>query len=334
MDRKHVSDEAAIRKIDRRLFFGTMAAHGGALVCCKIASAPLERIKICRQVLPRTAQSSHLECVRWILASQGVGSWWRGSAAHIGGISLGVCSRLSVLKTTQMWAMPGTLSDNDQYGPFEAYARRCAYLYTAGATALCVAYPLDVAYTNLAADMQQPRRFRSAWHFFSTVRRTHGILSLYRGLSLALLTAAPFIAVSTAAHDAIGARVLRSMGQSDEPVVTKAAQVQPGLSRDRALPVVVGAGPVANLAVGALSGFVAQTVTYPLDTVRRRWQYACSLGPGTTPGSYKDCLMSIWRQGGWRALYAGYAVNTAKLAPELAVLSGVYLQINSMSSFI
>lgn len=332
---KDESDEAAIRKVDRRLFFGTVIAHGGAGVLCKVVSAPLERVKICRQVIPRAAQSSHPVSLRWIITQQGVWALWRGSAAHIGGISLGVCARLGVLKTTQMWAMPGTLRDNQQYGTFEAYARRCAYLYAAGAAALCVAYPLDVAYTNLAADMGQPRRFRGAWHFFVTARNTHGALSLYRGLPLALLTAVPFIVVSTATHDALAARVLRSMGQSDEPVVARAAQaVQPGLSRDRALPVLVGAGPVANLAVGAFSGFVAQSVTYPLDTLRRRWQHACSGSPDAVPRHYADCLVSIWRQGGWRALYAGYVVNTVKLVPELAVLSGVYLQINAMARFI
>lgn len=328
------SDEASIRKVDRRLFFGTMAAHGGALVLCKVASAPLERVKICRQVLPRSVQSSHLVCLRSIAAEQGLAALWRGSTVHIGGISLGVCSRLSVLKTTQMWAMPGTLRDNCQYGTFEAYARRCAYLYAAGATALCVAYPLDVAYTNLASDMGKTPRFRGAWHFFVTARRVHGAGSAFRGLPLALLTAAPFIAVSTATHDVVGARVLRSLGQTDEPAVAKAAQVQPGLSHDRALPVLVGAGPVANLAVGAFSGFVAQSVTYPLDTLRRRWQHACSGGFDAAPRSYAECLAGIWRQGGWRALYAGYLVNTAKLIPELAVLSAVYLQINSMARFI
>ena len=43
-------------------------------------------------------------------------------------------------------------------------------------------YPLDAAYTCLAADSTD--RFRGLRHFLSTTRREHGLLSLYRGLPL------------------------------------------------------------------------------------------------------------------------------------------------------
>ena len=71
-----------------------------------------------------------------------------------------------------------------------------------GAGALTLVYPLDVAYTCLAADSGSRRRFRGVFHFFREAAREHGVLSLYRGLPLGLLTAFPFLCIATGLHAA------------------------------------------------------------------------------------------------------------------------------------
>lgn len=57
----------------------------------------------------------------------------------------------------------------------------------AGAGAVTLVYPLDMAYTCLAADHTQHRRFRGVWHVFGAIRREHGFFNLYRGLPLCCL---------------------------------------------------------------------------------------------------------------------------------------------------
>lgn len=44
-----------------------------------------------------------------------------------------------------------------------------------------------MAYTCLAADHTQHRRFRGVWHVFGAIRREHGFFNLYRGLPLCCL---------------------------------------------------------------------------------------------------------------------------------------------------
>mmetsp|Transcript_143512 Transcript_143512/g.261136 ORF Transcript_143512/g.261136 Transcript_143512/m.261136 type:complete len:337 (+) Transcript_143512:112-1122(+) len=330
-------DDRTVAKADRRLFFAAVFAHGGARLLSKVASAPLERVKVCLQVnafhggtqIPIGALGKIPHSLHNIFFNQGFAALWRGSATHISGIALGAVTRLGVLKTSQMWTMPG---GDHQYSGLDSYARRCLFLYLAGCAALLVAYPLDVTYTCLSADMASPRRFRGVVHFVQVTRQEHGILSLYRGLPLCMATAAPFILVATAAHDVLAPRFLRQMGQA--PPVDH--RTEPGGGE---LFWLAKRGAPAhlypwNLLVGAASGFLAQSVTYPLDTLRRNWQHSCSGTADAMPRSLRECAKQIKERGGWRAFYAGYGVNAAKLVPEFVVLCGVYLKVNSSGSFV
>jgi len=316
-------DERAVSKADRRLFFWTALAHGSARVLSKTASAPLERVKVCLQVSaagvrttsPTVGGGTGLLCS--IVKTQGVTALWRGSGTHILGVCLGSLTRLAALSTSQMWAMPG---GGQQYRGLDAYLRNCAFLYGAGVAALLIAYPFDVAYTCMAADMSSPRRFNGVFHFARVTTREHGVRVLYRGLPLCLATAVPFVAIATASHDLLAPHLLQRLGQAPE-VDDGAIKVPPHLYP-------------WNLLVGAAAGFTAQSVTYPLDTLRRRWQHACAGPPLAAPRDVRECFARIYAEGGWRAFYAGYTVNALKLAPELLVLSGAYLHINSSGFYV
>jgi len=317
------SDDRSIIKSDRRVFFKTAIGHGSALLLSKAASAPLDRLKVCLQVLTgapnvRKAPVSLSSIVRL----QGVTSLWRGAGIHMTGITIGAITRLRLLQTSSMWAMPG---GDQSYKGVEAYVRRCVSLSSAGTIALLLAYPLDLIYTNVAAGQRPTRKFLR--HLTSE----HGLLSLYRGLPLCACTVLPFVLVATGVHDCLAPFLLEKQGQA--PSVDHNA-VKPGelfwLARN-AVPVHLYPW---NLLVGAASGLVAQTITYPLDTVRRRWQYSCSLPRAQAPQNCMDCARQLHAQGGFRAFYAGYGVNVVKVVPELLVLSGVYLQLTSSGAFI
>lgn len=332
-------DDAAVAAADRRHFFAAIFAHGGARVLSKVASAPLERVKICLQVsalpqqsLARSGFGRVSALCGDILVRQGPVAFWRGFGAHMLGTGLGGVARLSVLRTSQMWAMPG---GERHYQGLGSYARRCAFIYLAGSIALLVAYPLDVAYTCLAADSASPRSLRGALHFARQARRQHGLLSLYRGFPLCLAAAGPFVAVATAVHDLLAPVLLRRRGQAPQVVDLdpRSAQQPMGplwLARD--------AAPVHlypwNLLVGAASGFTGQAATYPLDTLRRRWQRSCAGPREEAPRTLRECAQRALAEDGWRGLYAGFGVNALKLLPELLVLSGAYLAINASSSFV
>ena len=71
---------------------------------------------------------------------------------------------------------------------------------------------------------------------------------------------------------------------------------------------------MANLGMGAMSGLWAQTICYPLDTVRRRMQLK-----GKTYNSTLDAFKTIIRDEGAKGLYRGMVPNALKIVPNNAI---------------
>ena len=99
-------------------------------------------------------------------------------------------------------------------------------------------------------------------HCFTTIVRTEGALALYKGLAPTLLGIAPYAALNFALYD----------------LAKKWAY---GGGRPQ--------NPISNLAVGAVTGTIAASVCYPLDTVRRQMQMK-----GKTYNGQLHAMQSIW----------------------------------------
>lgn len=98
-------------------------------------------------------------------------------------------------------------------------------------------------------------------HCGTQIVRHEGVLALYKGLAPTLLGIAPYAALNFALYD-IAKKACYS-GEKPQH-------------------------PVANLALGGITGTVAATVCYPLDTVRRRMQMK-----GKTYNGQLDAMRSI-----------------------------------------
>ncbi|CAA7259153.1 unnamed protein product [Cyclocybe aegerita] len=78
------------------------------------------------------------------------------------------------------------------------------------------------------------------------------------------------------------------------------------------------ATPIADLAIGAVSGVVAQTASYPFEVIRRRMQ----VGGLTRPDRWLrwgETIRTIWQTGGWRGFYVGLSIGYLKVVPMTAV---------------
>ncbi|KAI9070183.1 mitochondrial carrier [Trametes sanguinea] len=83
------------------------------------------------------------------------------------------------------------------------------------------------------------------------------------------------------------------------------------------------ATPLADLSIGAVSGGLAQTVSYPFEVVRRRMQ----VGGLTRPDRWirwGETVRAIWAARGWRGFYVGLSIGYLKVVPMTAVSYAVW----------
>ncbi|KAF9144111.1 hypothetical protein BGX30_013801 [Mortierella sp. GBA39] len=178
----------------------------------------------------------------------------------------------------------------------------------AGLTSVAFTYPLDIVRTRLSIQSAQVANTKEAQAALPGIWKTMvhiytkegGVVGLYRGLGPTLTGVAPYVALNFQAYE-----VLRSH-------LTPPGEVAPSVGM--------------KLICGAVAGSFAQTVTYPLDVLRRRMQVT-----GMDAVSYKysstwDGVKKIIKQEGVRGLYKGMIPNYLKVAPAISISFVVYEQ--------
>ena len=83
------------------------------------------------------------------------------------------------------------------------------------------------------------------------------------------------------------------------------------------------ATPLADLSIGAVSGALAQTMSYPFEVVRRRMQ----VGGLTRPDRWLrlgETVRAVWAAGGWRGFFTGLGIGYLKIVPMTAVSYAVW----------
>ncbi|KAF9170887.1 hypothetical protein BGX20_008376 [Mortierella sp. AD010] len=178
----------------------------------------------------------------------------------------------------------------------------------AGLTSVACTYPLDIVRTRLSIQSAQIANTKEAqaalpgiWKTMVIIYTTEGgIVGLYRGLGPTLTGVAPYVALNFQAYE-----VLRKH-------LTPPGETAPSVGR--------------KLLCGALAGSIAQTITYPLDVLRRRMQVTQMAGVSYKYSSTWDGVKKILKQEGVRGLYKGMVPNYLKVAPAISISFVVYEQ--------
>jgi len=202
----------------------------------------------------------------------------------------------------------------------------------AGVTSVCTTYPLDLVRSRLSIatasipvqhnapstiSTQQPS-LASGYHTASAssrslhttkhaawtpkdltmwgmslkvMREEGGVLALYRGMIPTAVGVAPYVGINFAAYEALRGVIT----SQDKNTVAR------------------------KLACGALAGAISQTLTYPLDVLRRKMQVrgmGAALGPQYNGALH--ALVVIVRNEGVSGLYRGIWANLLKVAPSIA----------------
>lgn len=272
-------------KFDPVRFAMDLLTGGTAAAVSKTAVAPIERVKLLLQV--QHAQKSIevkykgiIDCFTRVAKEQGFWSLWRGNLANV--IRYFPTQALNfAFKDTYKKLFIGGIDKKKEFWKF--FVGNLASGGAAGATSLCVVYPLDFARTRLAADVGKGsgREFSGLGNCLVKIFKSDGLLGLYRGFFVSVQGIIIYRASYFGFFDTI-----KSMVSTDPKKVN--------------FFVAWGIAQVVTVCSGIAS--------YPWDTVRRRMM----MQSGKKEILYKntwDCAVKIIKNEGVRAMYKGALSN-------------------------
>lgn len=171
-----------------------------------------------------------------------------------------------------------------------------------GTASVVATYPLDLVRTRLsiqtanlaklskskAGSVAHPPGFMHL--LIDIYKKEGGFLSLYRGIWPTTLGVAPYVAINFAVYEQLKELIPESSSTT-------------------------------KLLMGAVAGGIAQTLTYPFDLLRRRFQ-VLTMGQnelGFKYTSVTNALVTIFKTEGFFGAYKGLTANLFKVIPSMAV---------------
>ncbi|CAI5741953.1 unnamed protein product [Hyaloperonospora brassicae] len=168
----------------------------------------------------------------------------------------------------------------------------------AGGVSLIVAYPLDIVRARYMVQMGK-HRYTSIWEAVVTMYKVDGMRSFSRGLLPSLLGTLPYTGIGFSLNERFKAWALEFQHRRLE---RKHGQSVPG----------AGLNTLTKFGCSYLAACIAQTSTYPLDTIRRRIQtdgYASRSRAEIRYTGVISTARTILAREGWRGLFKGVSVN-------------------------
>jgi hypothetical protein len=283
--------------MDKELKMMMAGALSGAVT--KTSTAPLERAKILLQVQGSAGKQY-----------RGVGGTLRTIVAEEGFLGLFKGNGANVVRIVPNYALKFTFNDlfrdavrrEEQSVKDMTFAQLMLAGTIAGVFQMGITYPLETVRVRLTMSPALLGGFRydGMLQCFRHTYQTQGMRGLYSGLSVALLSGAPYVGLQMTLYQWLQNRVNATIMSDAIPWYWK-------------------------IWIGGVSGLIAQTVTYPGDTVRRCMQ---ADGAGASHArrytSTLNCILTIWRSGGAAGFMRGAWVNALKAAPGACIQFATY----------
>jgi len=274
-------ESARADRTRKQLFCGGLAG-----VLSRTMVAPIDRVKILLQTQAVAAGMSSNKyggvrgTIRTVIQEEGVRMLWRGNGPN--------CIRILPYASLQFWSYDyykGIILRNRGDSEMGVFQRFQAGVL-AGITAASLTYPLDLIRIRLATN-RDPAVAGFISQGRSIVREGGTYLALYTGFVPTLVSLAPFIAINFTVFDTLKTNLIPEKLDSE---------IKRGLY---------------ILGIGACSAVIAQSVCYPMDTVRRRMQVK-----GSKYTSMVNAYGTIIQKEGFMGMYRGILPNTIKIVPN------------------
>ncbi|KAK5697609.1 coenzyme A transporter, partial [Elasticomyces elasticus] len=151
-----------------------------------------------------------------------------------------------------------------------------------------------------------------------TVTLNSGLSNFYRGFTPTIWGMVPYAGTSFLVHDLAG-DMMRLPSLAAYSILPMSERSQKQLAPGKPSPLRAW----AELTTGAIAGFASQTVSYPLEVIRRRMQVGGVVGDG-----HRLTMIEVTRDilgaKGWRGFFVGLSIGYVKVVPMAATSFYVY----------
>eukprot|EP00899_Mesostigma_viride_P013061 jgi/Mesvir1/21756/Mv04161-RA.1 len=245
----------------------------------KTLTAPFDRIKILLQVkslnignaVGRSASGGFMKAFMTIAQEEGIMGYWKGNLPQVVRTIPYAAAQLYSYEYFKR-AFKGDAEDI-------SVPKRLAAGACAGMVSTLLTYPLDTMRLRMAVEPTS----RTMSQVAMAILREEGARSFYKGLGPTLISIAPYLALNFAAYDLL----------------------------KKSLPPEWRDHPAASMCTGFTAAFLATTLCYPMDTIRRQMQMR-----GSPYTSIMHTIQGTVEKHGWAGLYSGFVPNAVKNFPN------------------
>lgn len=311
-------------------------AGGFAGCAAKTVVGPLDRVKILFQTRnPQFAKyagswSGFPTAIRDIYVTAGFAGLFKGHSATL--LRIFPYAGIKFLAYEQIRAR--VIKNKAQETP----GRRFVSGSMAGMMSVFFTYPLEVIRVRLAFETRADHKSNlgsivrkiyaeqpppishnptnavaaTASHVVEKVTPQTGLSNFFRGFTPTLLGMIPYAGASFLAHD--------SMSDLMRHPLLAPYTTLPHTSREESMTTSHKPAQLrywAELGTGGIAGFVSQTVSYPLEVIRRRMQVGGVVGDGHRL-SIAEVTRRIYMERGWRGFFVGLTIGYVKVVPMVA----------------
>ncbi|KAM3129787.1 hypothetical protein pb186bvf_018081 [Paramecium bursaria] len=264
-----------------------MGGVSGALA--KTIAAPIERVKILLQTqhtntkLVGKTYNGIVDCFYRVATEEGILAFWRGNWANVLRYFPTQAINFSVKDALNRKFLDG----------IDANKRRARYLAgtlasggLAGSIGLLIVYPLDFARTRLGADIGKAaseRQFNGLVDCCTKIVKSDGVTGLYQGFGISVIGIFVYRALYFGCYDFGKKMIWEEKDQKNASFIARFFFAQFIVS-------------------------TSETISYPLDTVRRRLM----MQSGKAVSEYKgtaDCFQKIIAKEGFSGFFKGNLSN-------------------------
>nr|XP_056715550.1 solute carrier family 25 member 43 [Euleptes europaea] len=258
------------------------------------ATAPLEVLTVLSQVGTRHSRAGLWRTGRSLCRAEGIGALWKGN--------LTACWRLFPYTVLQLASYRRfVMLFVDDVGHISQWSSIVAG-GLAGMVAAVATYPTEVIKTRLIVQDRLKPSYKGILHALYLIYHQEGVVALYRGVSLSVLGAIPF---------SVGSFL----------VYTHLDKIwgEPSLRFT----------PLQNFINGCLAAGVAQTLSFPFETVKRKMQAQSPCLPhhGGVDVHFAgliDCFKQTVKTKGVLALWNGLTANLLRVVPYFGVMLSTF----------